>query len=269
MQWIKTRIHILRQRLAEPSAEPARVWLRRGWWKVSLLSVAIAGIAALNIWLFTCGYAGCPSRSAIVAYRPNEGGRVFDQNGKLIGHLAIVRRINVPLSRVPKHVRQAFVATEDRRFFDHDGIDWRGVVRSVVRNVSAMGVREGFSTITMQVARNSFLQQRYHGRSLRRKLIELRLTRILEKELTKEQLLEHYLNVIYLGNGVYGVEAASRDLFGKSVLRRSPPCRKRRRSTRRAIIPIARRSAATSCSRSCESRVSSTTRTCSARRRRH
>src|SRR5688500_8044200 len=217
MQFLKNRFHILRQRFREPSAEPARVWLRRDWWKFSLVGAAVVGLITFNIWLFSCGFAGCPSRSAVAAYRPNEGGRVFDQNGKLIGHLAIVRRINVPLAKVPKHVRQAFVATEDRRFFDHGGIDWRGVARSIVRNLGAMGVREGFSTITMQVARNSFLQHRYHGRSLRRKLIELRLTKLLEKELTKEQILEHYLNVIYLGNGVYGVEAASRDLFGKSV----------------------------------------------------
>src|SRR5688500_13051338 len=217
MQFLKNRFHILRQRFREPSAEPARVWLRRDWWKFSLVGAAVVGLITFNIWLFSCGFAGCPSRSAVAAYRPNEGGRVFDQNGKLIGHLAIVRRINVPLARVPKHVRQAFVATEDRRFFDHDGIDWRGFARSIVRNVGSMGVREGFSTITMQVARNSFLERRYNGRSLRRKLIELRLTRLLEKELTKEQLLEHYMNVIYLGNGVYGVEAASRDLFGKSV----------------------------------------------------
>jgi 1A family penicillin-binding protein len=213
----KARLHILRQRLREPSPEPARVWLRRGWWKFSLLGAAVVGIVVFNAWLLTCGWEGCPSRSAVAAYRPNEGGRVFDQNNKLIGHIAIVRRINVPLAKVPKHVRQAFVATEDRRFFEHDGVDWRGFVRAVVRNVGAMGVREGFSTITMQVARNSFLERQYNGRSLRRKLIELRLTRLLERELTKTQLLEHYLNVIYMGNGVYGVEAASRDLFGKSV----------------------------------------------------
>jgi len=217
MHFLRDRLHILRQRFRAPSPEPTRVWMRRQWWKVSLLGLSVAGILALDSWLFTCGFEGCPSRSEVRAYRPNEGGRVLDQNGKLIGHLAIVRRINVPLDRIPKHVRQAFVATEDRRFFDHNGIDWRGVARSVVRNVSAMGVREGFSTITMQVARNSFLVQRYQGRSLRRKLIELRLARLLEKELTKEQILEHYMNVIYLGNGVYGVEAASRDLFGKSV----------------------------------------------------
>lgn len=197
--------------------DPVRAWVRREWWKLSLLGLAVAGVLVLNVWLLTCGYQGCPSRAEVRAYRPSEGGQVLDRNGRLIGHLAIVRRINVPLEKVPKHVRQAFVATEDRRFFVHDGIDWRGFARAAVRNVSIMGVREGFSTITMQVARNSFLVRRYNGRSLRRKLIELRLTRILERELDKNTILEHYLNVIYLGNGVYGVEAASRDLFGKSI----------------------------------------------------
>jgi penicillin-binding protein 1A len=217
MKFLRDRLHILRQRFLAPSAEPTRVWARRQWWQLSLVGGAVAGLLLLNVWLLTCGFQGCPSRSEVRAYRPSEGGRILDQTGRLIGHLAIVRRINVPLDRIPKHVRQAFVATEDRRFFDHNGIDWRGVGRSVVRNVSSMGVREGFSTITMQVARNSFLVRRYNGRSLRRKLIELRLARLLERELTKEQILEHYMNVIYLGNGVYGVEAASRDLFGKSI----------------------------------------------------
>ena len=217
MSFVKDRLHILRQRLRAPSDVPARVWMRRDWWKLSLLGLSVVGVIALDAWLVTCGYQGCPTRSEVKAYRPSEGGRVLDQNGRLIGHLAIVRRINVPLEKIPKHVRQAFVATEDRRFFRHHGIDWRGVARATVRNVSSMGVREGFSTITMQVARNSFLVRRYNGRSFRRKLIELRIAKVLEGELTKEQILEHYMNVIYLGNGVYGVEAASRDLFGKSV----------------------------------------------------
>ena len=214
---LSNRIHILRQRLRAPSSEPARVWMKRDWWKLSALGLMVVGIAVLNIWLLTCGFYGCPSRSDIRAYRPTEGGRILDQTGDKIGNLAIVRRINVPIAKVPKHVLQAYIATEDKRFFDHNGIDWIGVGRSVLRNVTAMGVREGFSTITMQVARNSFLTHRYNGRSLRRKLLELRLARLIEGELSKTQILEHYLNVIYLGNGVYGVEAASRDLFGKSV----------------------------------------------------
>ena len=217
MSFMGDRFHILRQRMRRKADDPPRRWLRRDWWKLSLVGAAVAGVITLNAWLLTCGFAGCPSPAQIRSYRPSEGGRILDQNGKLIGNLAIVRRINTPLDRIPKHVRQAFIATEDRRFYDHNGIDWRGVARAVARNVAAMGVREGFSTITMQVARNSFLQRRYNGRSLRRKLLELRYTRLLEGELTKDQILEHYLNVIYLGNGVYGVEAASRDLFGKSI----------------------------------------------------
>jgi 1A family penicillin-binding protein len=214
---VRDRIHILRQRWRPRADDPPRRWMRRERWKLSALGAAIVLLVTLNIWLLTCGFAGCPSRSEIRAYRPSEGGRIVDRNDRLIGHLAIVRRINLPLDKIPKHVQQAYIAVEDRRFYEHNGIDWRGFVRSAVRNVSAMGVRQGFSTITMQVARNSFLLRRYSGRSLRRKLLELRFARLLERELTKDQILEHYLNVIYLGNGMYGVEAASRDLWGKSV----------------------------------------------------
>jgi penicillin-binding protein 1A len=174
-------------------------------------------VLAADAWLLTCGYAGCPSASEIRAFHPSEGGRIVDENGRFIGHLAIVRRVNVELRDVPTYVQQAFIATEDRRFYDHNGLDWRGFVRALVRNVGSLGVREGFSTITMQVVHNSFLADRYHGRSFRRKLVELRISRLVERELTKDQILEHYLNVIYLGNGVNGVEAASRDLFGKHV----------------------------------------------------
>src|SRR5688572_15079528 len=106
MRVVRERFHILRQKFRAPSPEPARVWIRREWWKVGLLAVSLAAITTLNVWLFTCGFEGCPSGAEIAAYRPNEGGRIFDQNGKQIGNLAIVRRINVPLARVPKTVRQ-------------------------------------------------------------------------------------------------------------------------------------------------------------------
>jgi penicillin-binding protein 1A len=168
-------------------------------------------------WLATCGFGGCPTAADIKRFRPAEGSRVLDRSGHLLGRLSYVNRINVPLSKVPLEVRRAFIATEDRRFYSHHGIDWRGVARAAVHNVRAGGVREGFSTITMQVARNGFTTILPPRRTLRRKLIEIRLARLIEQNLTKDQILELYLNVIYLGNGTYGVEAASHDLFGKSV----------------------------------------------------
>ena len=186
---------------------------------MTALFVVAAGIVVFDGWLYTCGFQGCPSGAQIRAFHPSEGGSVVDRDGRLIGHLAVVRRVNVPLAEVPKQVQDAFIATEDRRFYEHNGLDWRGFFRAAVRDIAAMGPRQGFSTITMQVARNIYLENRFAGRSLRRKLIELRLTRLLERDLSKDQILEHYLNIIYLGSGVDGVEAASRDLFGKSVSR--------------------------------------------------
>ena len=172
-----------------------------------------------TLWMATCGLAGCPSTEQLRGYRPSEGSRVLDRHGAPLGRLAYVRRINVPLGRVPRHVRAAFVAAEDRRFYYHGGIDWRSVGRALVRNFRALEVREGFSTITMQVVRSAYLPHLAQERSLRRKLIEIELARRLERALPKQRILELYLNVIYLGNGTYGVEAASRDLFGKSVER--------------------------------------------------
>ncbi len=142
---------------------------------------------------------------------------LLDHRNLVIGALAPVKRLNVSITRVPTHVRAAFVAVEDRRFYAHHGIDWHGVIRAVVSNVRAGGVREGASTITMQLARNVFLSHRASERSMTRKLLEWRYATLLESALTKNEILERYLNAIYLGNGVYGVEGASRDLFGRSV----------------------------------------------------
>jgi penicillin-binding protein 1A len=168
-------------------------------------------------WTVTCGFAGCPSTAEIQTFRPSQGGRVLDRGGVSLGRLAFVRRVNVPLARVPRHVRAAFIAVEDRRFYYHRGVDWRSAARALVRNVSRADVSEGFSTITMQVVRNAFVPRLAQQRTLRRKLIEIYLAHRLERSLTKQQILALYLNVIYLGNGAYGVEAASRDLFGKGV----------------------------------------------------
>jgi 1A family penicillin-binding protein len=199
-------------------------WLSRrprlaGPFSLGLIAAGIFLVLALLTvtYMRTCGFAGCPSTAELQAFRPSEGSRILDRNGVQIGRLTHVRRVNVPLSRVPRHVRAAFIAVEDRRFYYHHGIDWRSAGRAAWRNLRSLDVREGFSTITMQVVRNAFLPHLEGQRTLRRKLIELELARRLERALPKQRILELYLNVIYLGNGSYGVEAASRDLFGKRV----------------------------------------------------
>lgn len=184
---------------------------------LGLLATSILAVYFTDVWLGSCGFDGCPSARDIQTFQPDQGGRILDRYNRVMGRLETVRRVNVPLSTVPEFVQQAFIATEDRRFYQHGAIDWRGFFRAFVTNLKAGRTREGFSTITMQVARNTFAVRKYPARSLRQKLTELRLARLIEHSLTKQQILELYFNVIYMGNGVYGVEAASRDLFGRSV----------------------------------------------------
>ncbi|MFN9088122.1 MAG: transglycosylase domain-containing protein, partial [Gemmatimonadaceae bacterium] len=179
-----------------------------------MIALSVAGTGS---WWYTCGFGGCPTVAQLRAWRPSEGGVLLARDSGVVSALSLVRRVNVPLTRVPAHVQRAFVAVEDRRFRDHHGVDWYGVARALVHNVRAGGVREGASTITMQLARNVFLGNRAAERSWARKLLETRYAGLLEQALGKDDILERYLNAIYLGNGVYGVEAASRDLFGKSV----------------------------------------------------
>lgn len=184
---------------------------------LGLFAICILAVYFTDIWLGTCGFDGCPTAHDIQTFQPDQGGRILDRYNHVMGRLEIVRRHNVSLRDVPEFVQQAFIATEDRRFYEHGGLDWRGFFRAVVTNLRAGRTREGFSTITMQVARNTFAVRKYPARSLAQKLTELRLSRLIEHSLTKQQILELYFNVIYMGNGVYGVDAASRDLFGRSV----------------------------------------------------
>ncbi|WP_053334000.1 penicillin-binding protein 1A [Gemmatimonas phototrophica] len=202
-----------------PSARPR--WRLRAprLGKVLLYGVAaaIAGALITTSWWWSCGWQSCPTPQQLQAWRPTEGGTLLARDSAFVSALSPVRRVNVPLSRVPRHVTAAFIAVEDRRFHEHHGVDWYGVARAMVSNVRAGGVREGASTITMQLARNVFLGNRAAERSFGRKFLEWRYAGLLEAALSKDDILERYLNAIYLGNGVYGVEAASRDLFGKSI----------------------------------------------------
>ncbi|HEV2131524.1 MAG TPA: PBP1A family penicillin-binding protein [Longimicrobiaceae bacterium] len=184
-----------------------------------LALLLVAGFAW--VWFAPCGLGGCAPVSDLARFQA-EGSELLDVDGEPFGTLATVNRRVVPLDSLPPHLIQAFLAVEDRRFYEHGGVDWRrmgGAMRSTVGAVSGSGGRlEGGSTITMQLARNLFPERlRYTDRTPRRKLMEVRIARQIERAFSKDKILELYLNHIYLGSGAYGVEAAAQSYFGKSV----------------------------------------------------
>jgi penicillin-binding protein 1A len=140
--------------------------------------------------------------------------QVLSRDGKLIAQFGEQRRIPVTYEQIPQVVIDAFLAAEDDRFFEHPGVDWQGLVRAALSNVTSGGLREGGGTITMQLARNTVLTSE---RTLRRKLKEVFLARRLEHEFTKKEILTLYLNRIFLGQRAYGVGAAAAVYFNKPV----------------------------------------------------
>ncbi|MFB4167106.1 transglycosylase domain-containing protein [Virgibacillus sp. JSM 102003] len=135
-------------------------------------------------------------------------------DGEIIGKLYNENRIPVRLEEIPDHVKEAFVAVEDRRFYDHGGVDFQSVVRAVYRDIIAMAKVEGASTITQQLAKNLFL---HNDKTWMRKTKEVMAAIHLERQFSKDKILELYLNEIYFGQGLYGIEAASQKFFSKSV----------------------------------------------------
>ena len=147
--------------------------------------------------------------------RPAASSQIFDYKGKLITTIhSVENRLPVSLNKIPKDLQNAFIAAEDARFYQHVGIDPRGILRAVWTNVSGGGVSEGGSTITQQLARNALLSQE---RTLKRKIQEAILALQIERKYSKDEILEMYLNQIYFGQGAYGVQAASQTYFGKKV----------------------------------------------------
>src|SRR2546430_5143581 len=195
-----------------------RAELRRrilhGAWIGALATAACLLIALALLWP-RCQGGACPSVPALESYRPPQASEVLDRDGRLIARLAPEQRIVVPVAAIPPRVTGAFLAVEDRRFYQHRGIDFHRMMGALWRDLRTFSLREGSSTITMQLARNIFPQQIGPARTLRRKLWELVLAREIEQKLPKDRILELYLNQIYLGNGLYWIEAAARGYFGK------------------------------------------------------
>jgi len=196
------------QHVAEVRGWPR--WLR---WSLAVLALALlgAGTVAGAVWYLS---RDLPDVQAVRNYRPSQVTQIYADNNELIGQFYVEKRLVVPLSQVSKVVWQAIVAVEDSRFFEHHGVDPIGILRAFVTNLGSFQIRQGASTITQQLARALFLTPE---RSLTRKIKEALLARKIERLLTKEQILELYLNQIYFGQGVYGVQAAAQTYFGKNA----------------------------------------------------
>src|ERR1035437_1425576 len=168
--------------------------------------------------MFVCHGNSCPSLAGLEKYQPRQTSRLYAADGRLIAAIGTERRTLATLDQIPKQVQDAFVIVEDKRFYSHGGIDFLRIFGAGFANLRAGGIAQGFSTITMQLARNLF-PERLNARekTLGRKLREAKVARAIEAKYTKDRILELYLNQIYLGNGAFGVETASERYFGRPV----------------------------------------------------
>lgn len=178
-------------------------------------------ISFAYLWWTICNGDACPTVEVLEKFTPRQAGKVYAADGRLIGELGLERRTVVRVSEIPLQVRNAFLIVEDQRFYEHSGIDYRRIVGAVVRNLRAGRFAEGFSTITMQLARNVFPERITRDRSFIggpiRKLKEIKVARAIEERFDKDHIFGLYLNQISFGNGAYGIEAASQRYFGKTA----------------------------------------------------
>ena len=180
--------------------------------------IIISSISVLLIfsalWYFS---AGLPDYKKLTDYQPPVSSRVYSDNGTLIAEYALEKRLFIPYNSIPKKIINSFLSAEDKNFFYHPGIDAKGIMRAIFKNIQNILNNkrlEGASTITQQVAKNFLLTNEV---SLKRKVKEAILAFRIEKAFSKERILELYLNQIYLGEGTYGIAAASLEYFDKSV----------------------------------------------------
>lgn len=177
---------------------------------VGALSLMVGAALAIHHSIMS----NLPRIAALKDYKPPLGTRVYSEDDHLIGSIKTEKGIFVPLANIPDSLRQAVIAVEDARFYKHEGLDYQGIMRAIVRDLAALGFKEGGSTLTQQLAKVMFLTQE---KSIVRKVKEAVLATQMENRLTKDEILELYLNKVYFGRGSYGVEAASRSYFGKHV----------------------------------------------------
>jgi penicillin-binding protein 1A len=186
------------------------------WWFYPALAVLALVLLPLLLFVFAAmlTYPTLPSLDVLTDYRPKIPLRVYSVEGELIGEFGEERRALVKIQNVPDLMKKAILAAEDDRFYEHGGIDYMGVLRAALSNFAAGGAKQGASTITMQVARNFFLTKE---KTLTRKFNEALLAFKIEHNLTKDEILQLYINQIYLGQRAYGFAAAAQTYFGKPL----------------------------------------------------
>jgi penicillin-binding protein 1A len=179
-----------------------------------LFLITIFLFAFSTLWYFSIGL---PDYKKLSNYQPPISSRVYSVDGKLIAEYAIEKRLFVPFESIPDKVINSFLSAEDKNFFNHPGVDAKGILRAIIKNIKNLSQNkrlEGASTITQQVAKNFLLTNEV---SMKRKIKEAILAFRIERAYTKERILELYLNQIYLGQGTYGIAAASLEYFDKSI----------------------------------------------------
>ncbi len=188
------------------------------WWQYLLAALAVLAITTTAVVALAAAmiYPNLPSLETLKDYRPKQPLRIFTEDGALIGEFGEERRAVVKLKDTPRFLRQAILAAEDERFYEHGGVDTLGVLRAALSNILSRGAKEGASTITMQVARNFFLSSE---KTLTRKLNEALLAIKIEHALSKDEILELYINHIFLGQRAYGFAAAAQIYYGKPLAR--------------------------------------------------
>ena len=201
-----------------PEKPASGAWLGRWLLRVALWSLGLATAGVLSVLVLVAvalsvAYPNLPDISELSDYRPKLPLRVFSLEGSLIGEFGEERRQLTPIAQIPKIMTDAVLAIEDARFYEHGGIDYKGVLRAAIANLGRVK-SQGASTITMQVARNVYLSSE---KTYTRKIYEILLTFKLEHLLSKDQILEIYMNQIFLGNRAYGFASAAEAYFGKDL----------------------------------------------------
>ena len=177
-----------------------------------LILIAVGMLGVLSIILILS--RDLPSLEQLENYDPDLVTRIYSTDGKVLNELFVQKRVFIELDKIPVHMQYAVVSSEDRRFFDHWGLSMRSIARAVMINTLSLSYRQGFSTLTQQLARNLYKSVGFED-SILRKVKEMITAIQIERTYTKDEILEMYLNTVHFGHGTYGVEAATKRFFGK------------------------------------------------------